>query len=420
MLRHKLKLADSFKQHKRFIFIVFIAVLVQFLVGVIVFFGISINQLQKQLDQKIWQIKTDVRFENDAWDLSLYNSDPLLLEKDPLYFIAVDGFVLDRRSPVRGFLDTSDYKRLLSYTTPQTIKNITGNLRRVYAKPIMDQGKSYGVVAVSYYNPPDEVLPQIDLKLTQTADDILATISVHQGVVDTSQLDARKIPYDISFTIVDAYNSILTKTTNVTSFDRIPNFIDPSYVKNITASRPTRFIRDSQTDELFLIQVSQFLKDSNLIAIIAVGLSVEPVLDVFKGYFMFGGVASLFIISWVFSMVVFTKSTKEKDAKYSNVIKQVLFSEKKGKLVINGISIKIPYATNQYYLLKMLFSRPSKRWETDELLDRFGIDVDIKNSRKVYDAMISINKKVYKVVPIKLILNQNKTYQLNQEFSILS
>ena len=66
----------------------------------------------------------------------------------------------------------------------------------------------------------------------------------------------------------------------------------------------------------------------------------------------------------------------------------------------------------------MLFSKPTKRWETDELLDRFGEDPELENGRKVYDAMISVNKKVSKVIPLKLILNQNKTYQLNQEFSI--
>jgi len=412
------KLFGIFKNQKLFIFIVFTAFLLQFVTGIFMFFMTSINQLQIQLDRKIQQIKADIRFDNDRWDLSLYNADPQLLGTEPLYFIAVDGFVLDRRSPIRGFLDTSDHKRLLSYTSPQTIKNITGNLRRVYAKPILDQDKPVGVVGVSYYNPPDEILDQIDAKLMHTADDILTKISTHLGVIDTSQLDVRRIPNDLSFTIVDAYNSILIKTANVNSIDRIPNFIDPSYVKNITNSGLTRMIRDSQTSELFLIKISPILQDENLIAIVVVGKSIEPAISTLQQYIIFEGVVSLLIVSFAIYLLVFTKISTNEDITKSITFKQVAFSEKRGKLTVNGRNIEIPYATNQYYLLKMLFSKPTKRWETDELLDRFGEDPELENGRKVYDAMISVNKKVSKVIPLKLILNQNKTYQLNQEFSI--
>lgn len=396
----------------------FIAFLLQFLIGIVILFAVSIHQVEMQLDQKIQQVKASVQFENDVWDLSLYNNDSQLLGAYPLYFITLDGFVLDRRSLIRGFLDTSDFKRLLSYTSPQTIKSVTGLSRRIYVKPVTYQDKPIAVVTLSYFDPSNELLDQIDIKLINTADDILSKISFDQDVINTSKLDTRKIPSNISFNIVDRYNSILIKSTNVNSIDRIPNFIDPSYVKNIISSQSKRIVRDNQTKELFFIKSSPFLKNSNPEAVLVIGQSIKPIFSVLKQYSIFEGVVVLFIICLTIYLLVFIKTSKNNSLAKNNILKQVTFNEKKGILTVCEMDIKIPYATNQFYLLQMLFSNPSKRWETDELLDRFGENQTAENSRKVYDAMISVNKKVTQVILLKLILNQNKTYLLNQEFLI--
>jgi len=412
------KLLTTFKNQKRLVFIIFATFLIQFLMSIIIIFMASMHQVQVQLDQKIHQVKVDVQLKNDVWDLSLYNNDPKLLGTYPLYFIALDGFVIDRRSPIHGFLDTSDFKRLLSYEIPQTIKSASGQSRRIYVRPIIYKNKPVAVLALSYFDPPKELLDQIDSKLNTAADDISTQISFNQGVIDTSKLDARRIHHNISFTIVDAYNSILIRTTNVNSIDRIPNFIDPSYVKNTISSRPMRIVRDSQTNELFLVRSSTFYKDSNPTAVLVIGQSINPILDLLISYSIIEGIFGLLVVFLAACILLFRKTSKKGGIEKNPVVKKVVFNEKNGMLVVDGVAIEIPYATNQFYLLQMLFSHPSKRLETDELLERFGEHISPNNNRKVYDAMTSINKKVLKIIPLKLIINQNKTYQLNPKVLI--
>ena len=91
------------------------------------------------------------------------------------------------------------------------------------------------------------------------------------------------------------------------------------------------------------------------------------------------------------------------------------FNEKTSILSINDSEIPIPYASNQYYLTQAVLSRPKKRWEVDELLERLGEDPRQNSWRKIYDAMNQVNKKAYPVLGKKLILLEEKTYRLNSE-----
>lgn len=409
------KILNIFKNHKRLIYVLLITYSLQFLVGIFLFFLISIHQVWDKLNQKSERILTNVRYTDEKWDLTLYNADPQLLSTEPLYFIAIDGFVLDRRSPIRGFLDTSDFKRLLAFTEPQHFRSISGQLRRLYTKPLIDQGNPVAAVTVSYFEPTDEKLDQIDHSLRSIADNILANISYINGTIDTTRLDVREIPYDYSFAIVDSYNSIVLKTANVSSVDRIPNFIDPSYIKAIKDGPSTRIIRDDQTKELFLIKTARYQKVSELVAIVAIGQSIEPILATLKQYFIFEGIFSIVTVLIVIFILCRTKKTSLNP---SSLPHEINFSATSGILMVDEISIRIPYATNQFYLLQKLFSNPSKRYETDQLLIQIGEFSASEKSRKIYDAMISVNKKVSKVIPIKLIMNQNKTYQLNHEILI--
>lgn len=81
-------------------------------------------------------------------------------------------------------------------------------------------------------------------------------------------------------------------------------------------------------------------------------------------------------------------------------------------MLINDITIPVPYATNQYYFCVALFSNPSKRWESDELLKKFG-EHDLTEWHKVYDAMKTMNNRVTHIVSEKLFILKNKTYQIN-------
>ena len=85
---------------------------------------------------------------------------------------------------------------------------------------------------------------------------------------------------------------------------------------------------------------------------------------------------------------------------------------------INEKEVKIPYGTNQYNLCKAVFGTTKKRWENDELLDKFGANIeDVKVKRQPYDAMLAVNKKVKQESGINnLILCENKTFRLNPKY----
>lgn len=97
----------------------------------------------------------------------------------------------------------------------------------------------------------------------------------------------------------------------------------------------------------------------------------------------------------------------------------IQFNEKNSVLKINEIEIPIPYTSNQYYLCKCIVKKRSKRWEYDELLDEFGMgDSDIRANRKVYDAMLAVNKKVFEKTNIKQIIKYDrKTFQFNPKLA---
>jgi DNA-binding response OmpR family regulator len=92
---------------------------------------------------------------------------------------------------------------------------------------------------------------------------------------------------------------------------------------------------------------------------------------------------------------------------------KISFDKKTGNLTIDNHVIEIPYATHQYYLCKALFSAPRKRWEGDELLDLFG-ETDSTNRRKVYDAMLIVNKKAAAYMSDRLIVSRDRIYQINE------
>ena len=398
---------------RRVFFIILIVLLVQVIGSSIIFFGVFLYQTKAQLDEKIQHVVRDISYQNGSWNLSLYNNDPKLVGIYPLYFITTDGFVLDRRSPIHGFLDTSDFKSLLAYKNIQTVKSITGQFRRIYVKPIINNKKAIGVIAVSYFDPQNSILKQIDNKLVTTANTIATTIRITHGAINTSTVDVRKLPYDVAFTILDSYNTILAKTPNVNNIDRIPNFIDASYIKQALLFSSQKIVRDSLTGEYFYIRSTSLKKNASPVAVFVVGQSLAPLLSMVSIFLFLQVIVSVCIaiaLSIILRSVVKIKTTQVAVRR-----EHIFFSEKKGALSIDGQEIEIPYATNQFYLLQMLFSRPQKRWEMDELLERFGEEPSAENSRKVYDAMLAINKKVEKVIKIQLIFHQSKTYQLNPQ-----
>lgn len=409
------------RKNKEIIFVVFIVILISLVAGILNLFQTYLSHTREGLAQKIVSIKSDFKYEKGKWDLEAYNKDPDLLGFYPLYFMTTDGFVLDRRDPIHGFLDTSDFKRLLSFEKPQTVSSITSQNWRIYVRKIDSVGSTVGVIAVSYYNPPKEIIDQIDQKLIEAADFIYSQLKIEDKNIGTKELNIKAIDYDIAFNIIDSFNTIILKSANVDNTNRIPNFIDPSYVKRQLSQPAEKIIKDSLTGDLFMIrQASLEASDGSSIGIFVVGQSMSSIIGITQKYILRQTIISILIFLISILVLGFILKNKKGGAASLNYLPQeAFFNQKRGMLSIDGVDIVIPYATNQFYLLQTIFSNPAKRFETDELLERFGEEKSKIGSRKVYDAMLSINKKVSKVADIKLILNQNKTYQLNPKIIAL-
>lgn len=392
---------------------------IQLIVGGAVVLNIGENQIKTSLSQKIDRIIQDLKYNNGNWNIRSYNNDPELLGTEPLYILTIDGFILDRRSPIKGFLDSSDFKHLLDYQRIQTLTSITGGTRRILSKVIQNKGQETGVITVSYFDPKPEIMKTIDSDLKKNVDLIASKIGVKNDSIDVSKIDEREISYDISFIVVDKFNIVLAKTTNVNSIGRIPNIIDPSYVKHQLAAPRFQNVRDSQTKKDFIVQTRPMTgPNNNIIGIIVVAESSEMLNSLLINYLLLYGIASFLILLGGYYLIYVIFKNGSAFNSYSKEPEKIWFDDKQCTLNVDQISIEIPYSTNQYYLLQALFSNPVKRWETDELLDRFG-EIKYTKTRKIYDAMVNINKRVIGYVQDKLIINQNKTYQLNQKLNIV-
>ena len=392
--------------------------ILQFALGAFLIYSITLQETSTQLTNIARRVQEDITFTNGKWNTNRYNADPELPGTYPLYVFASDGFVIDRWKPIHGFLDTSDAKKLLSYTNPQTLSTDTDQTWRVLSKPLVANGQQIGVITVGEYSPPSDQLATVDTNLTENVNFILSKISVKNAVINTDNLDPRDISYNVVFQIVDSYNRIITKTDNNNSIDRMPNFIDTSYIGDIITDPHKQTVQDTQTGEKFLVLSEPILnKNNSTIGVIVVGKSIAFYTTIVRDYLIAEGIVGLLLT--ITALGILLKLSKQFALRFSvnqskPAITSLSFDKKSGILFVNTEKIAFPYATNQYYLLTAIFTSPKKRWESDEILERFG-ETDNANARKVYDAMTLINKKLTPLFDEKLILIKDKCYQLNPE-----
>lgn len=401
-------------RRKLFVTLLLFFLLQNFIASVIIF-SILKNNSEKFINSKIDRIHEDISYDGETWDISRYNADPQILGNYPLYILTNDGFVLDRRSPIPGFLDSSDYNQLLSYVTIQTRESVTGQKRRIMSVPIKNaENENVGVVTVSYFNPRDEVIDQVDAELLDAASYISSKITVKNNEINADNLDERSVPYNISYIIVDTFNTTIKKTSNVNNIRRIPNFIDPSYVKKQLELEGVQFIKEPGTNNYFITLTRPLLKNGKTLGVIIVGENVANMIMLIVKFNIYFGFVNMIVtvILGLLILKIFNKSS------YPVLVRKIWFDSKKSVIHIDDTNIEIAYATNQYYLLYALFSNPKKRWETDQLLEKFGEVGDATDARKVYDTMANINKKLQGYLKQKLIINQNKTYYLNSKLPL--
>ncbi|HSW88933.1 MAG TPA: hypothetical protein VLG12_07255 [Candidatus Saccharimonadales bacterium] len=400
------------------IYIVFF--IIQLIVGSFLIYQVAINQTTDYLHQVTRRVQEDISYKNGTWDTHRYITDPELPGTFPVYILSADGFVIDRWKPIHGYLDTSDVRRLLSYQTPETITTPTNQSWRILSKPIMHGNEILGIITVSYFNQQGNTT-DTDAKLRDSISEIESKIRIKGNTIDTANLDVRDITFGVALQIVDKFNRIIIKNNNTNSIDQIPNYIDASYIGTVANAVPARQVQDADTGERFLL-VATPMFDSNgyITGVIVIGRSISYMYEILKNFFIadgilcigLAGILVLFTLTFVRRYVAIKTNSALLEIKKKHIVDHIAFDKKSGTIILDDHEIHIPYATNQYYLCDALFSAPKKRWEVDELLEKFG-EQDLTNWRKVYDAMLIINKKVMPIIDNKLIIAQEKTYQIN-------
>lgn len=380
----------------------------------------AMYEIKKKLVAYTQRIENDLAYVKGRWDISKYNSDELTPYPNgssgftkPLYIITADGYIIERTNPITGLLDTSDYNHLLQFIEPTTIQSASNEQWRVVSKPIVTDGRKIGVVMVAYYltsgNNSDSTL---DEKLVANAGYILDTLRISQsGQINYSQLDIRNVHYEYSFEIVDSYNRVIVNN------GRVPTFIDASYVKKQIESAGGKTLKDAKTNENFYIYSKVITNNSIPVGIIVTGESTDSLENTLTIFALFSlAVACILVLPFtvyalkkllgIISQLSYTEHVTE-----ISHITQLSFDKKKSVVYVNKIKYVIPFASNQYYLCECVFSASKKRWETDEILKKFGEMNDAVNTRKVYDAMLALNRRL----GFKLVDYKDKTYMLNQD-----
>lgn len=381
---------------------------------------ISFQHIKDKLNSLVHSIDQDIKFRNSKWDISLYNSDPTTPHPSgssgfstPLYIITSEGFVIERNRPISGVLDSSDYKHLMLFQKPQTFTTVTNERWRVLSKPIIRNGKTYGVIMVSYYNPQDDSLTRIDQTLQENLTFIDNKVELQNNSLNIQKVDIRNVHYDVAFEIVTTFNKVLLNN------GRIPTFIDVSYIDKEIHNKQTRIVKDNVSNEEFYIH-SKVLKDpqNNPFGIIILAESINSINNMLKDYILFSVIFSGIIII-PFTFFVSNYVLKEKNEAIENykktlsasvLPKQLCFNAKGKCIQVENERVDIPFPSNQYFLCENLFSKPHKVWTQEELMNKLA-EKGEEHSRKLYDASLALNKKF----PFKLIDYKDKTYKINSD-----
>lgn len=404
----------SWKKHLRVPFFYFCIVLV----SAFFFFLFSLFQVRDVIVMVEKRVQEDIILENGKWNTAAYSADPLLPGTAPIYVLASDGYVIERWKPITGFLDASDFKHLLNFTSIQTVETSTNQDWRVLSVPINGSNETIGVITLSYFHPTTENLELIDQEMFASAQKIQQQIRVEGDSFRIEPFDERKIPYYIAYQVVNKFNKIVFKSNNSNSIDRLPNFIDPSYISSQLNKPSWNLVRDERTQEIFLTKTEPLYiggEGSPDQGVIVIGHTLSRLFSVFTTYIAVLTITGflVYVLGVCWQMLSHQLRIWKKQQE-----KLVIYFDKKNSILhINETQISIEYASNQYYLTEAVLEQPSKRWEVDEIMDKFGEELSQNSWRKVYDAMISINRKTAPILNEKLILVEGKTFRLNPHFA---
>ncbi len=379
------------------------------------YFWIRYTNLQQISEDISWlnnRIASDLKYVNGKWDTSIYSADPLTPHPDgtggfpdPIYIISLDGFVIERNALIHGLLDSGSLQFVSQFNSPQTVSRSTYEQRRVLSRHITRNNKNIGIVTVSRVIQGSETLTDIDLILQQNLDEIISNIQFNENTIDVSLFEVQAVDYNIAFEIIDQYNKVLL------SNGRVPTYIDQSYIKEQLNAPKQRIVKDNITNEEFLIQTKVLLdKNNEEIGIIVQGKSLRILKKILSAYII-STALTYFVILVPLSIITFYLLRREIKTLLTNNHDNpslIEFNEHKGTIIIDDDTIHLEQDSHQFLLCKILFSNINKSFSEDLLLKKLETD----NWRSLYDASLSINKKI----KLKLIQHVNKSYRINPSF----
>lgn len=397
-----------------FIFLLFIL----YLVGNYYFVRWStINNLKKGIKTTINQVKKDLKYKDGQWNTYSYVNNPEISYDNPLYIFTIDGFLIDRIKPINGFLDTSIFDYALKFDKPQTYTSEINERWRILYYPIERDGQIQAALLPGYFDPPESAASEIDQQLLNNAKKIDSKIKYVNGKLDVTEVES-STPYEL----IDRFNKVLK------SEGGIPAYIDRSFVQK-TIEVKEAIIKDEKTGEPYFV-ISDSIHDNNqsLIGIVAAARSYKNTQEYLKSQVFFtlgSALVAIFLVA-IFSIYVFgreipsiikmklTQLIEPKDV----VFESISFDPKSSVVKIDKETIDIPADTNQYYLLKALFSTPNKKWENDELVEKIeGLGFGEGNPRKFYDSAKAINHKLKHKIGTDLIIYKARAFQLTPEIA---
>lgn len=377
----------------------------------------NIREILKSQNNKISQ---DLGYAEGEWNTSLYNNDAEIKKNLPLYIITSEGFIIDRKNAISGYLDLTDFKFASSFNSPQEITSPIGQKWRIYSKEVNNNNTIYGTVTVGYFEPEFYAKEEIDARLTETADIILSQILFSPTGIKPGKIDPELIDKKIGYEIVDNKGHLLLSNSS------FPSYLDRSYTGDLLAEKSI-IVTDGINGTKYLIYITPIEKSpAKIIGSVASGYPLKDYYRNLNGQINFslqiaGIIMFLTITALTVILIKERSSQKQQQEKTKEVIKKngkVKFDKEKSLIIYGENKMALPLASNQYYLASCIFSNLKKRWEYEEILKRMGENDSSggKNWRKIYDAARAINEKSKQTFNKELIIFENKSFRINPDF----
>lgn len=381
--------------------------------------SLSLRDMKQYLNITAVSVSKDFEYSNGTWNTNKYLSDTTTPSEIPLYIFSLDGFLIDRRNVISGFLDTSNFAYASSFTTPETIISPIGEKWRVFSYRIERDGQEKGVILLGYFDPVGRLEKDIDAVLLANAQMVDSQIMVASEVLDGTQIVDKDIDHNISFEVIDTFNR------SHKSISGPPAYIDKSYLQDALRRKDFAVVTDAGTQKKYMLYVQPILASGETVGIIAVGKGLNELNQILGNQLFLSfiaGLLSVFVFA-VFTLFVYRhdigKIIEERLAMLANpqyaAVDRIAFDSSGNKIIINGTHvIDIPVDSYQHDICKLLFKNPKKQYDTLDLSDAMGELDEQKNvKRLVYDAVEAVNTKVKKLTGMKLISHTDKKYCIN-------